>query len=274
MRTTAAYFCVMMFLIGAFGGRVSAQDRAPAPACAVPNQAARTLTAATPILPAYAKQINASGTVFVLVDLDANSNVTGTRVVQSASPVLNNAALEAIRASSFSTTISNCVPIVGSLIVPVTFTDTGALPLMAPPAMLAYFAGGWSCATKLGSFTVRLFGLNGPKTSLISANAFTDANGTIYQTSESYTQQGDAISVLQRVGFQFTGTSNGWDGDTLAFKGVETSGSTASAQTMTYKRVDKDHFLRSFSNVPASGGPPVVTSMEQCARIPAAVFKP
>jgi len=224
-------------------------------------------------MPALAAAQHVSGEVIVQVTLDEQSRIVASAVVKSSSALLNNAALAAARASTFATAIRGCVPVADSYLFAVLFQPADAPPIGPPPAMIAYFSGGWSCATKLGSFTLRLFGLNVTKTALVAANAFVDANGYLYQTSDTYTQQGDTISAIQRVGYTFSGTSTGWVGNLLTFHGVRTTGQTAVDQTMTYERLDADRFVRTFAVGSGDGGAPVVTSSEECGRIPTAVYR-
>jgi TonB family protein len=91
--------------------------------CARPNVPATTIRAVEPDTPAIAQQQNISGTVQVIVSLDANSNVTGTRIQSSPSAILNNAALSAARQSKFQTEIRDCKPIAADYIFSVDFTS-------------------------------------------------------------------------------------------------------------------------------------------------------
>jgi hypothetical protein len=214
-----------------------------------------------------------SGTVVVQIRLDEQSRIVSGVVVSSPSPLLNGAALAAARESTFATAIRGCVPVADTYNFVVFFQPSDAPPIGPPASMTAYFSGGWSCATKLGSFTLRLFGLNLTKTALQAANAFVDANGSLYQTSDTYTQQGDVISAIQCAGYNFSGTSSGWSGDRLVFHGVRTTGQTAVDQTMTYERIDADRFVRTFAVSNGDGAALVVTSSEECRRIPTAVYR-
>jgi TonB family protein len=96
----------------------------PTPAtCARPNVAATTLRAVEPDTPPIAQQQGISGTVQVIVSLDAASHVTGTRIQSSPSAVLNQAALSAARQSTFQTEIRDCKPIAADYIFSVDFTS-------------------------------------------------------------------------------------------------------------------------------------------------------
>ncbi len=91
--------------------------------CARPNVPATTIRAVEPDTPAIAQQQNISGTVQVIVSLDANSNVTGTKIQSSPSAILNSAALSAARQSRFQTEIRDCKPIAADYIFSVDFTS-------------------------------------------------------------------------------------------------------------------------------------------------------
>lgn len=91
--------------------------------CARPNVAATTLRPAAPDTPALAQQQGIAGTVQVVVSLDAQSRVVGTRIQSSPSAVLNQAALAAARGSQFRTEIRNCDPVAADYIFSVDFTS-------------------------------------------------------------------------------------------------------------------------------------------------------
>jgi TonB family protein len=91
--------------------------------CARPNVAATTLRPAPPDTPVIAQQQGITGTVQVVVSLDAQSRVVGTRVQTSPSAVLNQAALAAARESQFRTEIRNCEPVAADYIFSVDFTS-------------------------------------------------------------------------------------------------------------------------------------------------------
>jgi TonB family protein len=90
--------------------------------CARPNVPATTLRALEPDTPQLAAQQGISGTVQVVVSLDAQSRVVGTRVQSSPSAVLNAAALAAARGSQFRTEIRNCEPVAADYLFSVDFT--------------------------------------------------------------------------------------------------------------------------------------------------------
>jgi len=89
--------------------------------CARPNVPATTLRAAEPELPPLAQGV--SGTVGVVVSLDAQSHIVATRVQSSPSALLNSAALAAARGSVFRTEVRNCEPIAADYLFSVEFTS-------------------------------------------------------------------------------------------------------------------------------------------------------
>jgi TonB family protein len=91
--------------------------------CARPDIPATTVRAVEPETPALAQQQGISGTVAVIVSLDARSRVVATRVQSSPSAVLNGAALAAARGSQFKTEVKNCEPIAADYIFSVDFTS-------------------------------------------------------------------------------------------------------------------------------------------------------
>ncbi|HEY0396584.1 MAG TPA: TonB family protein [Candidatus Elarobacter sp.] len=95
----------------------------PAPlSCARPNVPATTLRALEPETPPLAQQQGISGVVNVVVSLDAQSRVVGTRVQSSPSAALNAAALAAARGSQFRTEVRNCEPVAADYLFSVEFT--------------------------------------------------------------------------------------------------------------------------------------------------------
>ena len=91
--------------------------------CARPTVAAMTLRAMEPDTPALAQQQGISGIVHVVVSLDAESRVVGTRIQSSPSAVLNDAALAAARGSQFRTEVKNCEPVAADYVFSVDFTS-------------------------------------------------------------------------------------------------------------------------------------------------------
>lgn len=88
---------------------------APTPtplACANPNVPAKTVNAVQAETPTLAQQQGISGEVTVLVSLDENSKLSTPPTVQkSPSVLLNKAAIDAARQSTYQTEIRNCKPI-------------------------------------------------------------------------------------------------------------------------------------------------------------------
>jgi TonB family protein len=96
----------------------------PTPAsCARPNVPATTLRAAEVDTPPLAQAQGVSGTVSVVVSLDAQSRVVATRVQSSPSALLNAAALATARNSQFRTEVHNCEPIAADYLFSVEFTS-------------------------------------------------------------------------------------------------------------------------------------------------------
>jgi TonB family protein len=113
---------------------VSAATAAPAPpptdpptkppSCANPNVEATTTNAVAPDTPPIAQQQGITGTVNVLINLDANSKIVGTPTVQSSpSQLLNAAAIKAAEESTFRTEIKNCEPVAATYIFSVEFNN-------------------------------------------------------------------------------------------------------------------------------------------------------
>jgi periplasmic protein TonB len=96
----------------------------PTPAsCARPNVPATTLRAADVDTPPLAQAQGISGTVSVVVSLDAQSRVVATRVQSSPSALLNAAALATARNSQFRTEVRNCEPVAADYLFSVEFTS-------------------------------------------------------------------------------------------------------------------------------------------------------
>jgi outer membrane biosynthesis protein TonB len=91
--------------------------------CARPNVAPATLRAAPPDVPPLAQQQGVAGIVQVVVSLDTQSRIVGTRVLASPSTLLNQAALASARESQFRTEIRNCEPVAADYIFTVDFTS-------------------------------------------------------------------------------------------------------------------------------------------------------
>jgi TonB family protein len=104
---------------------IAAAYHAPASAAAVcetPNVPARTILAAEAEIPALAASWQLFGTTQVQVDLDTSGDVLGASVLKtSGTPLLDQAAVEATRASKFQPEIRDCEPVAGSYIFIVDF---------------------------------------------------------------------------------------------------------------------------------------------------------
>lgn len=87
--------------------------------CVTPNLPARTLFAAEPDITLISRRV--SGTVLVLVSIDADSNVSGARVLRTDSALLNASALDAARRSRFQTVIKDCKAIPGDYVFSVNY---------------------------------------------------------------------------------------------------------------------------------------------------------
>jgi len=249
------------------GGRVeiaTAQTPAPAPSCERPSVDARTVSAARPVTPPIAAQQHIAGEVIVQITLDENSKIVSAVIVKSPSSLLNNAALQAARESTFATAIRNCVPVGGSYNFVVFFGDPNA-PRPGPPAtMIAYFSGAWNCATADGSPSFLLFGLDATKSVLIETDASGNANGDLFTTSVYYSRIGNELHATRPSRPLAYGVSSGWSGNRLVFHYTSVPDPSA-AETVTYDRIDADAFVRT-SATPAVGAA-VDPSVEHCQRI-------
>jgi TonB family protein len=96
-----------------FNGVVCAKgDAPPEPSlCAVHDLPAVTLHAVEPDTPYEAMNARITGTVHVLVSLDADSRVTDATIVKSPSVILNASSLAAARRSTYRTAIHDCKPV-------------------------------------------------------------------------------------------------------------------------------------------------------------------
>ena len=126
MRHLLALPAIVLAAIGIAGSAGGAQEITPrptptTPTCARPNVPARVLRAIEPDTPALAAQQGIHGTVQVIVSLDADSHVAGARIMSSPSAVLNQAAMNAARQSTFQAQIRGCQPIAADYIFSVEF---------------------------------------------------------------------------------------------------------------------------------------------------------
>jgi TonB family protein len=81
------------------------------------------VNAVAPDTPAIAQQQGISGVVQVLVALDANSKLVSATIQKSPSGLLNNAAIQAARASTFQTEIVDCKPVAANYLYQVEFNQ-------------------------------------------------------------------------------------------------------------------------------------------------------
>jgi len=115
-------------LLTAFGVLVAGAGAQTAQSCARPNVPAAVIHPAIPDTPPMGQQQGITGTVQVVVSLNPDSRVVGTRIQSSPSAILNAAALSAARQSVFQTEIRNCVPIASDFIVTFQFdSETGSI---------------------------------------------------------------------------------------------------------------------------------------------------
>ena len=80
------------------------------------------VNAVTAETPSIAQQQGISGEVRVIVALDDTSKLLFARVDKTASPLLNNAALQSARTSTYQTKIVNCKPVADQYVFIVEFT--------------------------------------------------------------------------------------------------------------------------------------------------------
>jgi protein TonB len=90
----------------------------------VPNADAATTNAVQPDFPEIARQQGAAGVTKVKVSLSATGGVVAVSVYKSAgNAALDQAALAAARASSYTPEIENCVKVPGNYIFSADFTN-------------------------------------------------------------------------------------------------------------------------------------------------------
>lgn len=89
-----------------------ASSSAPvATGCATPDAPAAVIRAARPDLAPLGGERHVTGVVRVLVSLDAQGRVTDTRIERSSSQLLNRAALDAAKKSTYQPALRACSPI-------------------------------------------------------------------------------------------------------------------------------------------------------------------
>jgi hypothetical protein len=100
--------------------------------CAIPDVEPYVLTAVAPFDPPMAVQEGIHGPVNVIVSLDARSNVVGAVVQSSPSQLLDAAAIQAAKASTYATRIANCVPVASYIVFVAQFSEVLSLPPPGP----------------------------------------------------------------------------------------------------------------------------------------------
>jgi protein TonB len=102
----------------------AATAEATKPACSQPHVDPVTKNPVQPEYPEIAREQGASGTAQVKVTLDASGNVLSVSILQSTgSKVLDDSALAAAKASTYSPEIDNCQPIGGQYRFTADFTS-------------------------------------------------------------------------------------------------------------------------------------------------------
>ncbi len=86
-------------------------------ACARPYASADVTHVVAPVIPQMAMEQGIRGTVRVAVTLDATGSVSFLEITSSPSVILNAAALDAVRASTFTPAIFRCKPVADAYLV-------------------------------------------------------------------------------------------------------------------------------------------------------------
>ncbi len=102
--TIARGMTVVLFLMLAGCGG----SGATVPACTTPDRAPQVVKLVQPDAPPLAQQQGIQGDVVVHVTLDGSGAVTTAVIVTSPSSILNSAALQAARASTYVAGLQNC----------------------------------------------------------------------------------------------------------------------------------------------------------------------
>ncbi len=77
----------------------------------MPNAPAAVIRAARPDLAPLGGERHVTGVVRVLVSLDAQGQVTDTRIERSGSQILNRAAVDAAKRSTYQPALRDCTPV-------------------------------------------------------------------------------------------------------------------------------------------------------------------
>jgi TonB family protein len=95
---------VLFVFLGGCGGAGAT------PSCNTPDRAAQVVNQVQPVTPPLAQQQGIGGDVVVRVTVDGSGAVVSTLVESSPSSVLNAAAQDAARRSTYQPGLLNCVP--------------------------------------------------------------------------------------------------------------------------------------------------------------------
>ena len=237
---------------------------APAsPSCVEPDVAPKTLTVVPPVYPAAAAILGITGEVVVLVTLDEHSHIVAVAIDKSPSVLLNNAALEATRASTFQTTVTACVPTGGLFRSIVRFVP----PASPPPGIATYFRGAWSCVAGDGHAASVTYSIAGD--GLEAAFARIDAGTVNTNMRTVFSQVGDKIALVAYApAVRYAAASGGFDGNQLVFRGRYypiPADPTPTQVAITYEVTDETHYRRTI----ATGIDPdalTVQHIERCER--------
>jgi TonB family protein len=94
----------------------------PAATCVVPNVGAGTIYGAAADAPPIATTLQLSGTAYVQVDLDSAGVVQNASIAKSSGEyVLDRAAINAAKQSSFRPEVRDCAPVAGTYLFVVDF---------------------------------------------------------------------------------------------------------------------------------------------------------
>lgn len=106
-----------------YAGEVCAKGDAPPDAalCALHDTMPSVVNAAQPDVPAVAQFNHITGTVQVVVSLDADGHVVNTAIRQSPSAVLNGAAIDAARRSTYRPALHDCKPVPSEYLFSVSY---------------------------------------------------------------------------------------------------------------------------------------------------------
>lgn len=136
----------------------------PVPACAVPNAPASVVSSFPPETPYRMMQPGANGDaiVYLMVSLDAKSQIQRVEVVASSNPLATASAVYATKRSQFQTQVVSCQSLPGAYIYVIEYESGGDLrrsnrrrPAPIDPAH--YLSGTWSCRSDDGTVADEAF---------------------------------------------------------------------------------------------------------------------